>query len=353
MLQKHLIARFPTLIVPPIPGKSNIIEYATGSGKNQKDTMVEKRKRMLQTFLNKLRKHPVFCRIHIIHLFIQQGAQWSSKQDIVELKEGSEKIVSCIDEPRLALIKDKLTLCLKYITAMHNIHSEACKNLQDLSVLYSNSGEIYNSWSLEKEPYSTILDQFRKAGESLYVKLQSALQDMDNYIIDTLVEYIRYIEIAMNVCKVYKNKYLRYQQISQQLENKRNYLKHMENENAHEPSYEPTGSIGIENNILRFKSTINSFIDNDPVITRQNNIASAKDFIGQLEKEQENQLEILALASLQVDTDIQRFEKERKEDFFNLFKQYAIIHRNIDAYQYEVWSTIKSQINFYENTNIN
>eukprot|EP00833_Pecoramyces_ruminatium_P013712 jgi/Orpsp1_1/1187744/evm.model.d7180000059844.1 len=97
MLQKHLIARFPTLIVPPIPGKSNIIEYATGSGKNQKDTMVEKRKRMLQTFLNKLRKHPVFCRIHIIHLFIQQGAQWSSKQDIVELKEGSEKIVSCID----------------------------------------------------------------------------------------------------------------------------------------------------------------------------------------------------------------------------------------------------------------
>jgi len=97
MLQKHLIARFPTLIVPPIPGKSNIIEYATGSGKNQKDTMVEKRKRMLQTFLNRLRKHPVFSCMHIVHLFIQSGAQWSSKQDIVELKEGTDKIVSCID----------------------------------------------------------------------------------------------------------------------------------------------------------------------------------------------------------------------------------------------------------------
>ncbi|OUM65531.1 hypothetical protein PIROE2DRAFT_59962 [Piromyces sp. E2] len=97
MLQKHLIARFPTLIVPPIPSKSNIIEYATGSGKNQKDTMVEKRKRMLQTFLNRLRKHPVFSSMHIVHLFIQSGAQWSSKQDIVELKEGTDKIVSCID----------------------------------------------------------------------------------------------------------------------------------------------------------------------------------------------------------------------------------------------------------------
>jgi len=352
MLQKHLIARFPTLIVPPIPGKSNLIEYATGSGKNQKDTMVEKRKRMLQTFLNKLRKHPVFCRIHIIHLFLQQGAQWSSKQDIVELKEGTDKIVSCIDEPRLIIIKDKLTLCLKYITAMYNIQYEACKNIQELSVLYSNSGEIYNSWSLENEPYAPILDQFRKTGEALYAKLQSMLQNMDNYIIDTLVQYIRYIEIAMNVCKIYRNKYLRFQQISQQLENKRNYLKHMENENAHEPSYEPSGSIGIENNILRFRSTINSFIDNDPVVTRQNNIASTKDFIGQLEKEQESQLSILALASLQVDTDIQRFEKERKEDFLKMFKQYVIIHRDIDAYQYELWSTIKSQITFYENSNM-
>jgi len=344
MLQKHLIARFPTLIVPPIPGKSNIIEYATGSGKNQKDTMVEKRKRMLQTFLNRLRKHPVFSCMHIVHLFIQSGAQWSSKQDIVELKEGTDKIVSCIDEPRLTIIKDKLTLCLKYITAMYNVQMEAYKNLQELSVLYSNSGEIYNCWSMEKEPYAPILDQFRKSGEALYTKLQSSLQSMENYIIDALDQYIRYIEIAFSVCKVYRNKYLRFQQITQQLDNKRNYLKHMENENAHEPNNEPTGGIGIENNILRFKSTINSFIDNDPVITRQNNISNTKDFINQLEQDQEGQLGILAIASLQVDTDIQRFEKDRRDDFIAMFKQYAIIHRDIDAYQYELWSAVKSQI---------
>jgi len=344
MLQKHLIARFPTLIVPPIPGKSNLIEYATGSGKNHTDTIVEKRKRMLQTFLNRLRKHPVLSHMHIIHLFIQQGAQWSSKQDVVHLQEGTQKIVSCIDEPRLVIIKDKLTLCLKYITIMYNIQGEASKILQELSVSYSNLGEIYNCWSMEKEPYAPILDQFRKTGEALYAKLQAALQSMDNYILDTLVQYIKYIEIALNVCKVYRNKFLRFQQISQQLENKRNYLRHMENANAHEPSYEPTGSIGIENNILRFRSTINSFIDNDPIITRQNHMASTKDFISQLERDQEGQLGLLAIASLQVDTDSQRFERERREDFINLFKQYAIIHRDIDAYQYELWSTIKSQI---------
>ncbi|ORX58453.1 hypothetical protein BCR36DRAFT_317831 [Piromyces finnis] len=344
MLQKHLIARFPTLIVPPIPGKSNIIEYATGSGKNQKDTMVEKRKRMLQTFLNRLRNHPVFSCMHIVHLFIQPGAQWSSKQDIIEIKEGTDKIVSCIDEPRLAIIKDKLTLCLKYITAMYNIQSEACKNLQELSILYSNSGEIYNCWSMEREPYAPILDQFRKAGEAFYAKLQSILQTMDNYIVDILVQYIRYVEIAFGVCKAYRNKYLRFQQISQQLDNKRNYLKHMENGNAHEPSAEPTGGIGIENNILRFKSTINSFIDNDPVITHQKNITNTKDIIGQLEQDQESQLRLLAIASLQVDTDIQRFEKERKDDFINMFKQYAIIHRDLDSFKYEFWSTVKSQI---------
>jgi len=347
MLQKHLIARFPLLIIPPIPGKSNLLEYATGSGKNQKDSMVEKRKRMLQTFLNRLRKHPVLSSMHIIHLFIQHGAQWSSKQDIIELKEGTEKIVSCIDESRLIIIKDKLNVCLRYINEMYNIQSEACKNLQDLSTLYSNSGEIYNCWSMEKEPYAPILDHFRKVGEDLYGKLQTTLQNMENYIVDMLVQYIKYVEMALSVCKTYNNKYLRFQQISQQLDNKRNYLKHMENENSHEQSYEPTGSIGIENNILRFKNTINSFIDNDPVITRQNNIANTKDFISQLEQDQEGQLGLLAIASLQVDTDIQRFEKERRDDFINIFKQYAIIHRDIDAYRYELWSSIKSQIAFY------
>jgi len=227
---------------------------------------------------------------------------------------------------------------------MYNVQMEAYKNLQELSVLYSNSGEIYNCWSMEKEPYAPILDQFRKSGEALYTKLQSSLQSMENYIIDALDQYIRYIEIAFSVCKVYRNKYLRFQQITQQLDNKRNYLKHMENENAHEPNNEPTGGIGIENNILRFKSTINSFIDNDPVITRQNNISNTKDFINQLEQDQEGQLGILAIASLQVDTDIQRFEKDRRDDFIAMFKQYAIIHRDIDAYQYELWSAVKSQI---------
>lgn len=362
MLQKHLTARFPTLIVPPIPGKSNLIEYATGSSKNQKDSkMVEKRKRMLQRFLNRLKNHPVFSNLHIIHLFIQTGSQWSSKQDINELAEATNKIVSCIDEPRLALIKDKLSLCLRHITAMYNINNETCKHIQELSIFYASSGEIYNRWSLEENGYSVILDHFRQTGESIYNRLQAILRDMDAYISDTLYEYIKYSEIALSVCKVYRGKFNKYQSITSQVENKHNYLRHIMNEtpeqiNSNEFSSTTTaataavanGSSGInlENNILRFKHTINSLIDNDPIVTRQNNIASTKEQIEQLEKDQENYLKSLAISSLQLKTDIERFEHERQLDFKKLIKQYAIIQRDYNAYQYELWSTIKSQVEF-------
>lgn len=40
--------------------------------------MVEKRKRMLQTFLNRVAKHPELGRDHVFHRFIESGVVWVS-----------------------------------------------------------------------------------------------------------------------------------------------------------------------------------------------------------------------------------------------------------------------------------
>lgn len=38
--------------------------------------MVEKRKRMLQTFLNRVAKHPILGHDHVFHRFLEAGTAW-------------------------------------------------------------------------------------------------------------------------------------------------------------------------------------------------------------------------------------------------------------------------------------
>lgn len=38
--------------------------------------MVEKRKRMLQTFLNRVAKHPELGKDHVFHRFLESGGSW-------------------------------------------------------------------------------------------------------------------------------------------------------------------------------------------------------------------------------------------------------------------------------------
>ena len=38
--------------------------------------MIEKRKRMLQTFLNRVANHPELGRDHVFHRFLESGVAW-------------------------------------------------------------------------------------------------------------------------------------------------------------------------------------------------------------------------------------------------------------------------------------
>ena len=62
----------PTCVIPPIPQKQTVREYATKMGKVVDDaTVIEKRMRLLKQFLNRLVSHDVLSREHLVHDFIQ------------------------------------------------------------------------------------------------------------------------------------------------------------------------------------------------------------------------------------------------------------------------------------------
>jgi sorting nexin-41/42 len=80
-LRSSLVKLYPTLIIPPIPSKQSIGEYAVKQGKAKEDaTMISRRKRMLQTFLNRLARHPILSNEHVFHRFLDGQVSWVGRQ---------------------------------------------------------------------------------------------------------------------------------------------------------------------------------------------------------------------------------------------------------------------------------
>ena len=95
----------PTTLVPPIPEKHSISDYATKASKAKEDVnMIEKRKRMLQTFLNRVATHPVLSRFHCFHQFLEGRMVW---KDILN-GSGLDHLLKIKDETKTHV--DKKTL---------------------------------------------------------------------------------------------------------------------------------------------------------------------------------------------------------------------------------------------------
>ena len=76
-LRLNLTKLYPTLIIPPIPSKQSISDYAIKQAKAREDVaMIARRKRMLQAFLNRVARHPILSNEHVFHRFLQGEVSW-------------------------------------------------------------------------------------------------------------------------------------------------------------------------------------------------------------------------------------------------------------------------------------
>ncbi len=68
---------YPTLIIPPIPSKQTLGDYAVKQAKAKEDTtLIARRRRMLQVFLNRLARHAILSTEVVLHKFLSGGVSW-------------------------------------------------------------------------------------------------------------------------------------------------------------------------------------------------------------------------------------------------------------------------------------
>ncbi|CUA78197.1 Sorting nexin-41 [Cryptococcus neoformans var, neoformans B-3501A] [Rhizoctonia solani] len=77
-LRNSLSKLYPTLIVPPIPSKQTIGDYAIKQSKAKEDAnLIARRRRMLQVFLNRIASNPILSLEHVFHRFLERDVSWS------------------------------------------------------------------------------------------------------------------------------------------------------------------------------------------------------------------------------------------------------------------------------------
>ncbi|KAI7865712.1 hypothetical protein BDF14DRAFT_1822542 [Spinellus fusiger] len=200
-LQKALFRLHPVLIVPPIPEKHSLIDYAALQTRVRDDwCRIEKRKRMLQTFLNRVARHPELGRHHVFHEFLDSTKRWANVLRSPPLSTLPKNLLMMIlarqPDGQIKVLPEQ---CLPPITSSYNVkcpdmrfeqtevmafkvahymghtlersHSRVMRRLGEQSMEDSVLGDVYNGLGAnETEPVSRAITKIGRAVDTCYTE---------------------------------------------------------------------------------------------------------------------------------------------------------------------------------------
>ncbi|KAI9281395.1 hypothetical protein BC943DRAFT_282404 [Umbelopsis sp. AD052] len=261
-LRKALIRLYPSIIVPPIPEKHSITDYAAIQ-KSVKDdvVMIEKRKRMLQSFLNRILNHSKLGSEHVFHRFLESGVSWSevlhspplstlpknplhvslaprstsdSQGSDSSLQPSSSSSSSLIPMPSASHTlrnPDSRFVESEAFTnkAAHHMSSSVDKTqrrvirrLGELANDYAELGAVYNGFSLnETGQLANAIEKVGQAVDSSYTMTGQLISSLEAEFSEPIQEYAQFTQTIKQVLKYRHMKHAQVEMIFDSLENKK------------------------------------------------------------------------------------------------------------------------------------
>ncbi|KAF9170044.1 Sorting nexin, cytoplasm-to-vacuole targeting pathway/endosomal sorting [Mortierella sp. AD011] len=276
-LRKVLCRIYPTLIVPPIPEKHTISNYANLQNKSKEDAViVEKRKRMLQKFLNRLAKHEILSYEHIFHRFLEPDASWSELMHCPPISTLPKNPMSAtltasasaVSHSRSASVPqsptspfqsspgaptnagqpvppplrqpdprfiDSEVFTQKFSNqlsgSMDRSQKKVVRKLGEIASDKSELGATLNGFSLSEYacvPLSNAIERVGQAVDSSFMATTELMQALEVNVNEPMQEYIQYANIIKAILKFRHQKHLLSENTADQLESKRNNLENLE-----------------------------------------------------------------------------------------------------------------------------
>ncbi|KAG0227975.1 hypothetical protein B0O80DRAFT_414154 [Mortierella sp. GBAus27b] len=268
-LRNVLCRIYPTLIIPPIPEKHTLSNYANiQKKKNEESLFVEKRIRLLDKFLDRLVKHEILSYEHIVHRFLEPEVIWSDYLHtplISTLPKNPLNAALTASSSSSSLSRSSSVLSPTQTSAggpgqagpppmkqadprfvdsevfTHKFHLQlsgcvdrskrVVRKLEDIAADVSELGANLNGFSLcesQNAPLSTAIERTGQAVDSSFIATTTLKQSLSMHVNEPLQEYIQYANIIKLILKFRHQKHIQSESTADQLESKRSSLENLE-----------------------------------------------------------------------------------------------------------------------------
>ncbi|TFK74916.1 hypothetical protein BDN72DRAFT_832631 [Pluteus cervinus] len=257
-LRESLVRLYPTIIIPPIPSKQTLGDYAVKQGKAKEDTaMIAQRKRMLQTFLNRLACHPILSNEHVFHRFLDGEVSWNEVLNSPPisllpkniLKAPSHNPTDQHASPAYAALPNPSSAHPLRSPDQHFLNAEAftskfanhlsgpmekvtrrvVKRWSEYAQDHADLGAALNGFSLnEKRPLAVAIEMTGQAVDTTYVSTTKLLQELEQNWAEPLHEYSQFASIVKKLLAYRHQKHVQCELTQEGLEIKREQLGELE-----------------------------------------------------------------------------------------------------------------------------
>ncbi|KAI0788801.1 hypothetical protein C8Q75DRAFT_767993 [Abortiporus biennis] len=257
-LRTSLAKLYPTLIIPPIPSKQTIGDYAVKQGKAKEDAaMIARRKRMLQTFLNRISRHPILSNEHVFHRFLDGEVSWAEVLHSPPLSLLPKNILKApshnpTDQTSIiayaALPSPSVTHALRrpdqrfldseiftnkfaaHVSGpMEKVTRRSMKRWSDVAHDHAELGAALNGFSLnETGQLATAIEKTGQAVDATYMSTTKLLQELEQNWAEPLHEYSQFAAIIKKLLAYRHQKHVQYEMTQDNLDAKREQLEELE-----------------------------------------------------------------------------------------------------------------------------
>ncbi|KAJ7576859.1 hypothetical protein C8J56DRAFT_971790 [Mycena floridula] len=257
-LRTSLSKLYPTIIIPPIPSKQTLGDYAVKQAKAKEDaSMIASRKRMLQTFLNRLARHPILSNEHVFHRFLDGEASWNEVLNSPPLSLLPKNILkapshnptdpeaspayAALPNPSAAhplrnpdqRFLDSEAFTNKFAThlsgPMEKVTRRTIKRWSEYAQDHSDLGAALNGFSLnETGELSSAIEKTGQAIDVTYISTTKLVQEIEQNWAEPLHEYAQFAAIIKKLLAYRHQKHVQYEMTQDALETKREQLEELE-----------------------------------------------------------------------------------------------------------------------------
>ncbi|KAI0305938.1 hypothetical protein B0F90DRAFT_1808499 [Multifurca ochricompacta] len=257
-LRLNLTKLYPTLIIPPIPSKQTISDYAIKQAKAREDVaMIARRKRMLQTFLNRIARHPILSNEHVFHRFLDGEVSWTEVLHSPPISQLPKNILKApahnptdfsassayeaLPNPSPAhplrrpdqRFLDSEVFTNKFAShlsgPMEKVTRRTAKRWADYAQDHMELGAIWNGFSLnESGELATAIEKTGQAIDTTYMSTTRLLQDLEQNWQEPLHEYSQFASIIKKLLAYRHQKHVQLEMTQDALEARRESLNELE-----------------------------------------------------------------------------------------------------------------------------